>query len=164
MSVIVFTDGGAINNGKKNGKAAIGVFFRIDDPRNKSELLPGQPQTNQRAELYAIIRALQILKNEKKEILVVTDSMYCIKCITMWIKGWVKNNWMTSKKEPVKNKDLLVKALNTIKNLKTKKLSFMHIRSHKLPPTDKTSDEYLLWFGNYQADKLASQKLSVKKN
>ena len=35
-----------------------------------------------------------------------TDSKYVKNGITDWIKNWKKNNWMTSSKKPVKNKDL----------------------------------------------------------
>ena len=35
-----------------------------------------------------------------------TDSKYVKNGITEWINNWVLNNWKTSKKENVKNKDL----------------------------------------------------------
>ena len=28
--------------------------------------------------------------------------------MTQWIKGWIKNNWITASKQPVKNKDIWV--------------------------------------------------------
>ena len=41
----------------------------------------------------------------KDEIEVYTDSKYVKLGITEWINTWIKNNWKTSKKEDVKNKD-----------------------------------------------------------
>ena len=46
-------------------------------------------------------------KNEKVELY--TDSKYVKLGITEWIHKWTKNDWQTSKKENVKNKDLWVK-------------------------------------------------------
>ena len=38
-----------------------------------------------------------------------TDSTYVQKGITEWIINWKKNNWITSSKKPVLNKDLWIK-------------------------------------------------------
>ncbi|CAG8793802.1 7698_t:CDS:1, partial [Gigaspora rosea] len=61
----VWTDRYCENNGKKNALGSIGVFFGNNDPRNLSERLPGERQTNNRAELYAAIRALEIVDDEQ---------------------------------------------------------------------------------------------------
>ena len=42
-----------------------------------------------------------------KKFEIYTDSKYVKLGITEWIHKWKKNNWQTSKKEPVKNKDLM---------------------------------------------------------
>ena len=58
-------------------------------------------------ELMAPIKALQEIEgNEQIEIY--TDSQYVRLGITDWVHKWIKNNWQTSKKEPVKNKELWV--------------------------------------------------------
>ncbi len=38
---------------------------------------------------------------------VFTDSNYCVQTFTNWWINWANNGWMNSKKEPVKNKDLI---------------------------------------------------------
>ncbi|KFG63024.1 ribonuclease HI protein [Toxoplasma gondii RUB] len=59
----IYTDGACRSNGRgKEAKAGVGVFFGDGDPRNVSRRLTGQPQTNQRAELQAILDALVLLK------------------------------------------------------------------------------------------------------
>ncbi|CAG8839160.1 27642_t:CDS:2, partial [Gigaspora margarita] len=68
----VWTDGYCENNGKKNALASIGVFFDDDNPRNLSERLPSIYQTNNRAELYAAICALEKVNNEQ-DLIVFTD-------------------------------------------------------------------------------------------
>ncbi len=53
--VIVYADGSCFGNGKEGARAGIGVYFGDGDPRNVSEPLPGDKQTNQRAELMVNI-------------------------------------------------------------------------------------------------------------
>lgn len=62
--------------------AGSGVFFGDNDPRNISDdCVPGD-QTNQRAELYALLLALKTLKDNSSEIIIFTDSLYSIKTST----------------------------------------------------------------------------------
>ncbi len=68
----VYIDGSCINNGKVNARAGYGVFFDHNDARNESGVVKGK-QSNNTGELTALIRALEILKQEiedKKNILV----------------------------------------------------------------------------------------------
>ncbi|CAG8798070.1 18835_t:CDS:2, partial [Racocetra persica] len=58
--------------GKLNSIASVGIFFADDDDRNLSERLPGEIQTNNQAELYAVIRALEIV-NKQQDIIINTD-------------------------------------------------------------------------------------------
>jgi len=50
-TLVVYTDGSALGNGKAKSQAGVGVFFGVNDPRNVSERLDSDLQTNQRAEL-----------------------------------------------------------------------------------------------------------------
>jgi ribonuclease HI len=74
--------------------------------RNVSEALKGSKQTNQRAELTAILRALDIAPRHR-EVTIYTDSKYSIDCVTNWYRNWEKNGWVNSKGKPVENKDLV---------------------------------------------------------
>ena len=56
----------------------------------------------------------------KSEIEIFTDSQYVKLGITEWINTWVNNNWKTSKKENVKNKDLWLELYNLNQSLKIK--------------------------------------------
>ncbi|KAG0648058.1 Ribonuclease H [Hyphodiscus hymeniophilus] len=106
-TVVVHTDGSSRGNGRQGAFAGVGVYFGEDDPRNVSERLEGDLQTNQRAELTAVQRALEIVP-KGKNIQIVTDSNYTINCCEVWYKGWQKNGWKTSNGGPVLNKDLVV--------------------------------------------------------
>jgi ribonuclease HI len=75
----VWTDGSALNNSRSSeySLAGIGVFFGDDHPNNKSLPLPGVFQTNQRAEIYAVIVALEVI-GSNTPVIVYTDSKYVI--------------------------------------------------------------------------------------
>ena len=64
--------------------------------------------TNNRMELMAAIKALESSRTDKS-LYLYTDSTYLQKGITEWIVNWKKNNWITSSKKPVSNKDLWIK-------------------------------------------------------
>ena len=74
----VYTDGSCIHNGKKNARAGIGVYFGKGDIRNVSRRIEGK-QTNNRAELFAIIKAIECTKCN---LVICSDSEYAIKGIT----------------------------------------------------------------------------------
>jgi ribonuclease HI len=61
--------------------------------------------TNNRMELMAAIRSLEILSRDCS-IILTTDSQYVRQGITEWMDGWKKRGWKTAAKKPVKNKDL----------------------------------------------------------
>ena len=147
-NINIYTDGACINNGKKNAKAGIGIY--ISDDFTISEKLIGL-STNQRAELYAILKALLVIDIlNYKNINIYTDSMYSINCITKWVKGWKKNGWKDSKKKDVKNKDLI----DNIDKIYSKynHIHFNHVQAH----TNKT-DIHSIY--NDKADKLAGNSL-----
>lgn len=61
--------------------------------------------TNNRMELTAVIRALEVLKRPCN-VKIYTDSVYVQKGMTEWIQGWKSRGWRTADKKPVKNDDL----------------------------------------------------------
>ena len=99
----IYTDGSCLKNPGNGGWAAI---ININDEIKK---ISGSVKdtTNNKMELMAPIKALQEIK-EKQPIEIYTDSQYVRLGITDWVHKWIKNNWQTSKKEPVKNKELWI--------------------------------------------------------
>lgn len=138
--IVVYTDGACSKNGFEGATAGVGVFFGDNDSRNISEKLKGK-QTNQRAELTAPLCALKRI-DPKNDVLIITDSMYTINCVTNWSKNWIKNGWKTSKGVNVENQDLIKELLDAIKKRKGA-VAWKHVRGH-------TNNH-----GNDQADKLA---------
>ena len=64
-------------------------------------------------ELMATIKALAYF-NQPTNISLYTDSKYVKDGIESWIIKWKNNNWKTSTKKPVKNKDLWIKLHNIL--------------------------------------------------
>ena len=99
--VQLITDGACLGNPGKGGWACI---LRYGE--HKRELFGCEPHTtNNRMELTAAIEGLKRLK-ESCSVEVITDSEYVKNGITKWINGWKKKNWVSSGKQPVKNRDL----------------------------------------------------------
>ncbi len=150
-SLYVYTDGSCINNGKKNAKAGIGIYFGENDPRNVSRPVEGK-QTNNVAELTAILVAMDILKNEIDEgrrIVIYTDSEYAIKCFTSYGRRLQSMGFLT--KDPVPNLELIKEGLSKVKN----NVFFQHIRSHT-----GNQDKHSL--ANEEADKLANKAIGIE--
>ena len=97
----IYTDGSCLENPGNGGWAAI-----INED-GKIEKISGSEKntTNNRMELMAPIAALSKI-TKKKKVQIFTVSQYVKMGITNWIHNWIKNNWQTSKREDVKNKDL----------------------------------------------------------
>ncbi|CAG8453363.1 8765_t:CDS:2 [Diversispora eburnea] len=113
--LMVWTDGCSLNNGQSGARAGIGVFWSDNNPRNLSERLPGPRQTNNRAEIMAIIRALETCPNDNITLEVKTDSKYVMKAYQSWIPNWEKNGWKNYAKKDVENKDLFTRMIRLIR-------------------------------------------------
>jgi ribonuclease HI len=99
--VEIYTDGACKGN---PGVGGWGVLLRYGDTRR--ELHGGEAlTTNNRMELTAVIRALEVLKR-RCEVRLHTDSQYVQQGISTWIHDWKKRGWRTADKKPVKNEDL----------------------------------------------------------
>jgi ribonuclease HI len=101
--ITIYTDGSCLNNPGNGGWAAI-ISVNGEVKKISGSV---KDTTNNKMELMAPIKALQEMK-EKQPIEIYTDSQYVRMGITDWVHKWIKNNWQTSKKEPVKNKELWI--------------------------------------------------------
>lgn len=150
--IIVYTDGACSNNGYSNAKAGIGIYFSEYDPRNISKRVIGK-QSNNVAELTAIIETLYLLKkeiNEGKKIHIYSDSKYSIRCCTDYGEKCEKQNW----KKDIPNKEL-VKEVYSLKK-KSPNVELIHIKAHT-----SLTDVHSL--GNEGADKLANEAIDLEK-
>ena len=144
----VYTDGACSNNGKEIAKAGIGIYFQDNDSRNVSKRITGK-QTNNRAELLAIIVAYFIIEKDVdagKTIVIVTDSEYSIRCFTSYGEKCDRQGW----KKDISNKEIVQQGYELFKDTPT--ISLKHVRAHT-GATDVHS------IGNAKADALATQCL-----
>ena len=104
MKIKIYTDGACSGNPGKGGWASL----IIDSKFNQSSISGSESNTtNNRMELIAPIMALKKIKRNS-EVTIYTDSKYVKNGITVWIKKWKLNNWKSSSRKPVKNKDLWI--------------------------------------------------------
>ena len=91
-------DGSCKGNDAKNSKAGIGLYWGDNQPWNISKTLSKDQKdvlTNNKAELRAAIRAVEIACEHNIEHLIInSDSKYVVSGITEWIYKWQKNNWI----------------------------------------------------------------------
>ena len=128
----VYTDGACSGNPGKGGYAFVILY-------GEKEILKlsgcDEQTTNNRMELKAIVRSLQHVISEfreMKDVLVVihSDSAYCINPVDKgWINFWSKNNWKTKSNEQIKNDDLW-KQLYEILQTKKFKFEFVKVKGH----------------------------------
>ncbi len=120
--ITIHCDGSAIGNPGKGGWGVV-----VEDGEHIRELGGAHAHTtNNRMELTAAIEALTSLK-AGAHVTVKTDSRYVIQGITSWVHGWVRNNWQTSQKTEVLNKDLW-QALKDVTERHT--VTWEHVRAH----------------------------------
>jgi ribonuclease HI len=139
-NLVVYTDGA-----HSGGLAGIGIYFGCGDKRNIGAPLPGNPQTSQRAELYAAVRCLETSPTDTN-LTVVTDSQYLVGSMTDWLPGWIRNKWHKADGSPVLNTDLIKRLLELVALRKNvgKSVTWFKVPAHSGI------------FGNEEADRLAN--------
>jgi ribonuclease HI len=99
--VEIYTDGACSGN---PGVGGYGIILRSGS--REKELSGCYPMTtNNRMELTAVIKAIEMLKRPCR-IKIVTDSNYVVQGMTSWISRWIKNSWKNTQKRAVINRDL----------------------------------------------------------
>ena len=130
--ITIYTDGSCLTNPGNGGWAAI-----INDEKKIRKISGSEKNTtNNRMELLAPINALKHMK-PGVEIKIYTDSQYVKNGITEWINTWLANNWKTSKKEDVKNKDLWIDLYNLNKSLN---IQWNWVKAHDGNPLNEEVD------------------------
>lgn len=144
----IFTDGACSHNGGKQAKAGIGIYIADNHPKNTSERIVGK-QTNNTAELSAVIKVFSLFKNEiesGQDIMIYTDSEYVLKCCGYFGERSEKNGWK-NKKGFIANHELVKQIYELYHSYDN--VNLQHIKAH----TGKTDE---LSKGNEEADRLAN--------
>jgi ribonuclease HI len=127
--LLIYTDGACLNNGLPDSAAGWGFVFRASEA-NHPEIgrVSGRleahgpsgephPQTSNRAELRAVIAALQFqawFGEGWERLVIATDSEYIVRGATEWVRIWGRNGWVTSNRTAVKNRDLWEELLGEV--------------------------------------------------
>ncbi|MBS5858353.1 MAG: ribonuclease HI [Clostridia bacterium] len=132
--VIIYTDGACSGNPGPGGWGSILMY-----KGNRKEISGGKKDTtNNIMELTAVIEGLKMLKYPC-EVELYSDSAYVVNGFNQgWIYNWVKNNWKTSGKEPVKNKEIWQELYDLTKIHKVK---FIKVKGHSDNEFNNRCDE-----------------------
>ncbi|MGJ8524492.1 Ribonuclease HI [Halomonadaceae bacterium LMG 33818] len=131
--VTLYTDGGCRGNPGPGGWGAV-----LSSGPHEKDLRGGEPETtNNRMELTAAIEGLKAL-NRRCQVDLWTDSEYVRNGITKWIHNWVKRQWKTAAKAPVKNAELW-KAL--LEQTQRHDVRWHWVKGHAGNPGNERADE-----------------------
>lgn len=132
--VVIYTDGACSGNPGPGGWGSILMY-----KGNKKEISGGKEDTtNNVMELTAVIEGLKLLKFPCK-VKLYSDSAYVVNAfIQKWIYGWLKNGWVNSNKEPVKNKELWQELYDLTK---IHEVEFIKVKGHSDNEYNNRCDE-----------------------
>lgn len=131
--VEIYTDGACSGN---PGRGGWGALLRYG--HTEKQLYGGeQNTTNNRMEMTAAIEALSVLKRPCK-VKLWTDSQYLRKGVTEWLANWIKQNWRTAAKKPVKNQDLWEKLVLV---MNSHEIEWHWVKGHSGHPENELADE-----------------------
>ena len=134
--VTIYTDGACSGNPGSGGWGAILIY------NSKEKEISGfdAETTNNRMELTAAIKALELLK-EPCEVELNTDSAYLSRAFSDgWIYAWLRRDWKNASNKPVENRALWEKLYDLSKK---HKITWIKVKGH-------SDDEY-----NNRCDQLA---------
>ena len=131
--VLVYTDGSCIPGNHGGYSFIVLSVDRKDVYKFQSGYIANA--TNNIAELEGILQALVAYPDVN--MVIHTDSKYCIDALSYYYKVWERNNWKTSLGEPVRNKTLIQSIL---KLMAGRKVTFQKVKGHAGDPYNTMCD------------------------
>ncbi len=128
----IYTDGSALGN---PGPGGYGIVMEWVGKGYVKEFSRGfKYTTNNRMELWAVIDALEKLKQHPMDVLVISDSKYVIEAIDKkWVFGWEKKNFKGKK-----NPDLWKRFLQIFPK---HNIQFKWVKGHNNHPQNERCDQ-----------------------
>ena len=135
----IYTDGSG-GFGPYGGRGICGYAAIVWSDRDTILTLGGieANSTHQRAELWALIIAVNYLKQYSQQhylnyrIPIFSDSKYAVDALNHdWISKWQQNGWVNTKGKPIDDRDLWLQLVNF------EPASFHHIMGHSDAPGQK---------------------------
>lgn len=141
----IYTDGSAIGLTRNyyGGWAAI-----VQKDNKIIDILKGSkfPSTNNEMELTAIKNAVLYIKSSTNHCafgnsyIIYTDSQYSLSSVTTWCHQWRNNGWKNSKKEPVKNKEIIEEIMNLLEE--NPLIEIKKVKGHNGNIGNEMADDY----------------------
>lgn len=132
-TVEIYTDGACSGNPGPGGWGAVLRYEKYQKEISGHE----SNTTNNRMEITALIKALQMLK-EPCKVKVCTDSKYVCDSISKgWALSWKKKGWKKSDGKPALNSDLWEQLLNL---LEIHDIEFTWVKGHAGHPENELCD------------------------
>lgn len=121
--VEIYTDGACSGNPGPGGYGAI-----LKYGSHVKEIAGGyRLTTNNRMELTAVIKSLQVLK-KPCSVTIYSDSKYIVDAMNLgWVKKWVAGGWIKGDRSPVKNVDLWKELMGL---LKPHRVAWVWVKGH----------------------------------
>ncbi|KAJ7159832.1 ribonuclease H-like domain-containing protein, partial [Mycena crocata] len=108
-SVTVYTDGSCFNNGRVNARAGAGIFWGENSPKNQALRVPGPDQSNNRGEVYAVLKAV-LQADPERTLNVYTDSEYVIRHVCYWAGSNADLGWTCANGDMLRDLVMLLAA------------------------------------------------------
>ena len=132
--ITIYTDGAAKGNPGKGGYGTV-LMANVNGKAHRKELAEGyRMTTNNRMELLAVIKGLQMLKKEGSQVTVYSDSKYVVDAVE---KGWIWN-WQKKGFKDKKNVDLWRAFIPLYKKHEVK---FKWVKGHAGIPENERCDQ-----------------------
>lgn len=183
---VIFTDGAITTNSIGTTRVSCGAasFLNINDKNevkvviNAVKLNDYYDTTNNEAELFGILKGIELISDNSKEYILYSDSEYSINSLTKWIIDWYKTyseqknkngiilpSMLTKGGKPVKNCLLICAIINLIVK-KNVRIRFRHVRGHMSENKDKdilTQANYMSKVNSISFEKALSEAKFVCK-
>jgi len=144
----VYIDGSSTKNGDNKAIGGAGIYYGVNDHRNKALRIKGKGITSALAELYALIWVL--LTNVRDNLTIVSDSETTINGVLNHSKCWEDVNWIGT--ENVKE----WKAILYLLRRRTAPTTFKWIASHQSTTGENDEEDFAIESNN-AADLLAKE-------
>ena len=147
--IYIYTDGSCVHLKGGSTKAGYGIYIPSKHIRIARPLTGAGKQTNNRAEMTAILESLEMIEPEdfvNKKVIIFTDSQYSIYIFTGTGERYEKDGFKKDG-ETVPNKDLIIKALEWKRKAD---FTILKVRAH-------TDREDVHSKGNDMADRLSKE-------
>lgn len=130
MLLTIYTDGASRGNPGPGGFGAVLIWGTKEKEISEGYRLT----TNNRMELLAVIRALEVLKKDHQQIVIFSDSKYVVEAVDKgWVFGWQKKGFVGKK-----NPDLWMRFLQLYKK---HDIRFQWVKGHADNPYNNRCDQ-----------------------